>query len=217
MKICPSCKALTFEDMDTCYGCFYPFGETMPEKDRQTAHHPDLSSPFVDAPVGVAACAAVAPTTSRDQTLPMSTEEPPEHTFVLDDTATIELQTCLSTRVVASDATEQGRQHVACSRLLLVMPDVPDREMLIPETEGFALNIGRSSANDIVVRDPTVSRRHARISFHEGTYRVEDLNATNFTFLGGIPVVDTCHFMPGDVLDVGTVQIRYTGSSTTVD
>lgn len=50
-----------------------------------------------------------------------------------------------------------------------------------PVTNGKT--IGRSVENDIIVPDSYISRKHARISFENGVYTVEDSNSTNGTFL----------------------------------
>jgi pSer/pThr/pTyr-binding forkhead associated (FHA) protein len=49
-------------------------------------------------------------------------------------------------------------------------------------------SVGRSEDNDIVIRDPNVSRRHARLERHDSGFAVEDLGSTNGTFLDGAPI-----------------------------
>lgn len=65
------------------------------------------------------------------------------------------------------------------------------------------LTIGRSSDNDIVLRDFSVSRHHAKVTRDEGeAYRIVDLNSTN-----GIKINDTLvpsgEVSPGDRITVG--------------
>ena len=45
--------------------------------------------------------------------------------------------------------------------------------------------IGRAPGNDLVVDDATVSRQHARISFEEGEYVLEDVGSTGGTMVEG--------------------------------
>lgn len=45
--------------------------------------------------------------------------------------------------------------------------------------------IGRSPKNDIVLNDPTVSRKHAKINFENETYWIQDMGSTNKTYLNG--------------------------------
>jgi len=61
----------------------------------------------------------------------------------------------------------------------------PDGESWsVPIGERLALSVGRDSSNDIVLPDPKVSRRHARITIQDGKFYVTDLDSTNGTFLG---------------------------------
>jgi len=46
-------------------------------------------------------------------------------------------------------------------------------------------SLGRAIDNDIVLPDTYVSRKHAKISFENGVYVIEDLSSTNGTFLNG--------------------------------
>jgi len=43
--------------------------------------------------------------------------------------------------------------------------------------------IGRYPSNDVVIPDPYVSRRHARVFFKDGEWYIEDLNSTNGTIV----------------------------------
>ncbi len=44
--------------------------------------------------------------------------------------------------------------------------------------------LGRYPTNDIVIPDPYVSRRHARIYYKDGEWFIEDLDSTNGTIVG---------------------------------
>ena len=48
--------------------------------------------------------------------------------------------------------------------------------------------IGRDAMADIVIEDTAVSRRHVRISGHDGAFFVEDLGSANGTFVLGVKV-----------------------------
>ncbi len=45
--------------------------------------------------------------------------------------------------------------------------------------------VGSDEANDFVIRDATISRRHAILIFQAGRLEVKDLGSTNGTFLNG--------------------------------
>lgn len=62
--------------------------------------------------------------------------------------------------------------------------------------------IGRHPSCDVVVGDDTVSRRHARLTFRDGGWIVQDLDSTNGTRLNG-QYVGRCRLRPGDQLTLG--------------
>src|SRR5712691_1668779 len=63
---------------------------------------------------------------------------------------------------------------------------------------GATVRIGRSSDNDIVVNDPTVSRRHAQLSWEAAGWVWQNAGQSP-TFLAGQPVAQ---FGVGQVVDV---------------
>ncbi len=72
--------------------------------------------------------------------------------------------------------------------------------------------IGRESANDLVLKDPEISRRHARITFRAGRYYVEDLGSTNGTFLNDQPIQSQTPLNHGDVIRLGeSIRLTYYG------
>lgn len=69
------------------------------------------------------------------------------------------------------------------------------------------LIIGRHEACDVVLSDPTVSRRHARLAFRDGSWVLQDLASTNGTTVNG-RLVGRCALRPGDHLVLGTERLR---------
>ena len=69
-------------------------------------------------------------------------------------------------------------------------------------------SVGRSQENDIVINDPNVSRRHARISRADNGFVVEDLGSTNGTQLDGAPI-DREMIEGGDELTFGQSTARF--------
>jgi FhaA, N-terminal domain/FHA domain len=69
-------------------------------------------------------------------------------------------------------------------------------------------SIGRSEENDIVISNPNVSRRHARLSRSDNGFIVEDLGSTNGTLLGGAPI-DRERIESDDELTFGGVAARF--------
>lgn len=68
--------------------------------------------------------------------------------------------------------------------------------------------IGREMA-DVVLADPTVSRKHAQVTLNNGSLLVEDLGSTNGTFVAGRPVRpgESVTAYAGDQLRFGNVQL----------
>jgi hypothetical protein len=67
--------------------------------------------------------------------------------------------------------------------------------------------IGRSSRCDLVLNDPSVSRRHAHLFFREGRWIVVDLQSTNGTYINGIRVRRS-ELLPGDHLRIGNDRLH---------
>ena len=82
--------------------------------------------------------------------------------------------------------------------------------------EGDQLTIGRDSANEIVINDAEVSRRHARLTFQGGKYVLEDLGSTNGTFVNGQRLAGPRVLKPGEVVSFGE-QIVLGFEATTFD
>jgi len=68
------------------------------------------------------------------------------------------------------------------------------------------LLVGRHDASDVVVSHPSVSRRHARLSFRDGHWVLRDLDSTNGTRVNGKRVV-RCRLEPGDRLSLGSADL----------
>jgi pSer/pThr/pTyr-binding forkhead associated (FHA) protein len=69
------------------------------------------------------------------------------------------------------------------------------------------LLVGRSRRCDVVLDDPGVSRRHARLVFRDGSWVLQDLQSTNGTTVNGVQV-GRCQLRPGDSLTLGTACLR---------
>jgi diguanylate cyclase (GGDEF)-like protein len=74
--------------------------------------------------------------------------------------------------------------------------------------EGRDAEIGRDAGCGLTLSDASVSRRHARVTFGDGEFRVEDLGSRNGTRING-GGDDLGPLRPGDRLEVGTVLLRF--------
>lgn len=65
------------------------------------------------------------------------------------------------------------------------------------------LTIGRDMNNDIVINDPEVSRKHARIALQAGSYVIEDMGSTNGTAVNGMRLMGPHALRPGESINLG--------------
>lgn len=72
------------------------------------------------------------------------------------------------------------------------------------------LVVGRELKNDIVVNDAEVSRQHARLTEGDDGWQIEDLAATNGTFVNGQRISGPTRLKPGDRIGFGeTVEYEF--------
>lgn len=67
---------------------------------------------------------------------------------------------------------------------------------------GQVVTIGRGDDCDIIIDDRQASRHHARITYREGEYFLEDLESKNGTFLNGGPLNRAAPIKDGDVIGI---------------
>jgi hypothetical protein len=68
--------------------------------------------------------------------------------------------------------------------------------------------IGRAPECTLVLEDDYASNRHARLTFHQGTWLVEDLGSTNGTYLGRTRVQAPTPVEPGVPVRVGRTVLE---------
>ena len=69
--------------------------------------------------------------------------------------------------------------------------------------------IGRNKSNDIVIADPRVSRRHARVETQGGRATLTDLDSTNGTLVDGKPVNGSIVLTAGNVITLGNTSLQF--------
>ncbi len=106
----------------------------------------------------------------------------------------------------AAISAEEARRHGLAREVVEIVVD--DRAHPL-EGRG-PWGVGRSEDNDVVVSDPSVSRRHARLSRADGGdgFVIEDLGSTNGTLLDGAPI-DRERIEGGEELTFGGVEARF--------
>lgn len=120
----------------------------------------------------------------------------------LEITAALALVAALTARLPARTAAEIGRVTPVRLRLEILEHGANRAFDGRPPLE-----LGRDKGTEIVLRDPEVSRRHARFESQDGVVFVNDLNSSNGTFLNGRRVTEAIEVRPGDEIDVGTTRI----------
>lgn len=71
------------------------------------------------------------------------------------------------------------------------------------------ISLGRGNDNQIVLKDPYISKRHLIIVEDEGNFYLEDLNSSNGTYLNGDRIMDVVELKNGDTIRVGQVEFLY--------
>jgi hypothetical protein len=84
----------------------------------------------------------------------------------------------------------------------LVMRSGPSAGKVFPLEKGEIV-IGRDLNNDVVINDPEISRRHARLYAQGSTYVLEDLGSTNGTFVGGQRLTGAYPMRVGELITFG--------------
>jgi hypothetical protein len=68
------------------------------------------------------------------------------------------------------------------------------------ELAGDEIKIGRDPGNDISIKDPEISRVHARLLAQAEGYVIEDLGSTNGTFVNGQRLIGPHLLKPGELV-----------------
>ncbi len=102
-----------------------------------------------------------------------------------------------------ASATVQARKAPAIS--LSITNTLDDQTRTFNLTE---IMIGRSVAATYTIRNETVSSNHARLSYHQSQWWIEDLHSTNGSFLNEERIYMPTVVMNGDDLRCGQVNIQ---------
>lgn len=69
--------------------------------------------------------------------------------------------------------------------------------------------LGRGNDNQIIIKDPYISKRHLRIVKDEGDYYLEDFSSANGTYINGEKIMDVVQLENGDRISVGQVDFLF--------
>lgn len=108
--------------------------------------------------------------------------------------------------------------HPAMGHGTVIMPatlEVPEEVVYLDLRGRDHLLIGRLLENDVVFDHPAVSRFHARITRHDDSTVLEDLESANGTFVNGERIFPgTSYYLrPGDTIHIGPIKLLLTGDA----
>ena len=83
-----------------------------------------------------------------------------------------------------------------------------DAEKVRYELGTDTVDFGRSSECEILIDNENVSRKHARISFINDEYHLEDLDSTNGTYVNGVRI-SRCTLRSNDLIEMGGARIFF--------
>lgn len=90
-------------------------------------------------------------------------------------------------------------------------PDVPPPF----DSDKPTIRIGTAEDNDLVIRDPAISRHHLEVRLERGQYVISDLGSTNGTFVGSLRVKEAVIRHRGEIL-IGDTTILFEPAETEV-
>lgn len=85
------------------------------------------------------------------------------------------------------------------------LPFKIDEHYVIAES----LSLGRKVDNDIIIKDPYVSKNHFNIIKDKNQYFLEDLKSSNGTFLNGQRIFDIVNISNGDRIKIGNIEFLF--------
>ncbi|MGH2352374.1 MAG: FHA domain-containing protein [Chloroflexota bacterium] len=106
----------------------------------------------------------------------------------------------------------EERRHGRSPRLTLVEAASADGPAGRAVPLAGEVLIGRRPPADVLLRDDAVSGRHARITRHDGAWRIEDVGSTNGTYVNGRRLDrqdGPAPLRPGDVVTTGNAVWRF--------
>ena len=68
--------------------------------------------------------------------------------------------------------------------------------------------LGRAPTTSVRLEDESVSKEHARLTYAEGRFLIEDLGSSNGTFVNGRRVLGRAEIRPGDLIRLGAVILK---------
>lgn len=125
----------------------------------------------------------------------------------IESTAKIRLEDRPTGTVTAVDRSAAPQQKPAKASEIAVLENGKVIQTVILDHNIF---IGRSPSNDIVLKEPKVSRKHAEVQYVGGKYILMDLESSNGTFVGGKKIAEYT-LQPNDEITIGNTKMVFKG------
>jgi len=100
----------------------------------------------------------------------------------------------------------QPQRSLLLPGLRLTVVEGPDAGVSVSARRGI-IRIGTADDNDLVLKDPAVSRRHCEVCLKTDGVIVRDLSSTNGTSIDGVRVFEA-QLSPSSLIRLGTTAIR---------
>lgn len=71
------------------------------------------------------------------------------------------------------------------------------------------ITLGRNRENDIIIKDPYISKKHFKIVEDEEKYYMEDLKSANGTYLNEERIFDVVRLKNGDIIRIGQIEFIF--------
>jgi pSer/pThr/pTyr-binding forkhead associated (FHA) protein len=69
--------------------------------------------------------------------------------------------------------------------------------------------IGREDLNQVIIPNDAISKKHAKLTFADGKFYIEDLASSNGTFLNGTRVHTRTVLRNGDLIRLGAIIVKF--------
>ena len=114
------------------------------------------------------------------------------------------------THCVMGHSAKDSISPATAARLEAVSGPLKGQLFLLTQEE---VSIGRDPSNEISLLDSLVSRRHCVIRKESGTFRLQDLESRNSTFVSGVPVMHRV-LVPGDQIRLVNSILIFQGAES---
>ncbi len=154
--------------------------------------------------MGRAVTDVVEVTKTGTEQISLADLEPTEKTKISPETEPVSEETL--------SASPSSEEHIDIAEIignpLLVVEKGADSRRW--ELADGAVVLGRSPDVECPIPSLTVSRKHARLEKRSDGFYLSDLNSKNGTFLNGTKIAGPTRVQPGDKIEIGEIDLRFT-------